>query len=157
MIELTQNEIVDLFVEKMKLHGPSTTGTYNKADPTHFEKGTATIGLVMIAFRTSLIDGDDSFIDVDESGSHVSRYEPGPENVKVHWHDVTWGVEFEITTSAGVEKAYWSRPAHGCKGEWLRVSENFFSAFKLILIEGQDEDFWSKNDDLAAMGYYSCR
>lgn len=153
MIKLTQNEIVDLFVDKMKLHGPSNSGTYNKADPTHYEKGTATLGLAN-GFKP--ID-DDDFVDVDDSGAHVSRHGPGPENVTVHWHDVTWGVEFEITTSAGVEKAYWSRPVHGCEGEWLRTGENFFVVFKRILIEGQDEDFWSKNDDLAAMGYYSCK
>lgn len=153
MIELTQNEIVDLFVEKMKLHGPSTTGTYDKADPTHFEKGTATIGMG---------DGfepinDNDFVDVDEHGAHVSRYEPGPENIKVQWNDVTWGVQFKITTSAGVEEGYWSRSIHGSKGRWTRATDNFFSVFKRIFVEGQDENFWSKDDDLAAMGYYSCK
>lgn len=145
MIELTQDQIVELFIEKMRLHGPSNTGTYNKADPTHYEKGTAKIGLAY------------GFCDTfDEEEPIMSGY-PAPENVTVNWHDVTWGVEFGIITSIGVQKGYWSRPIMGDEPKWLRTTDKFFEVFKRILIEGQEEDFWSKNDDLAAMGYYSCK
>jgi len=125
-VELSQDNIVDLFIEKMKSHGSSHSGTYNKADPTHYEKGEAEIG-----FMYGFTAGEE-----DMCGC------PGPENVKINWHDVTWGIEFEITTSGSIEKGYWSRPMFGSKGVWYRTTENFLEVFKRILLEGEQKDFW---------------
>ena len=142
MIELSQDQIVNLFIEKMKMMGPSKSGVYNDADPTHYEKGHAKIGMGY------------GFTETQDEDEPIMCGYPMPENVLVHWHDVTWGVEFEITTSVGVEKAYWSRPMFGSPGSWARLTENFFKVFKRVLLEGQDQDFWIAEESLGAMGYY---
>lgn len=43
--ELTEQELVNLFEEKIKRFGSSRSGTYNVADPTHWEKTEVTFYL----------------------------------------------------------------------------------------------------------------
>lgn len=146
MIELKQDNIVDLMMDKIKQNGSSRHGTYNAADPTHYEKGSAVFG----------VEYGYTMIMEDEEGNPGHPY-PEPENVKCSFHDVTWGVTFEFQTSIRLEKGYWSRPLFGSSGEWTQITEQFFEVFKDVLLQGQEEDFWAMDDDLAAMGYYSCK
>jgi len=138
MIQLSQDQIVNLFIEKLKLMGSSTSGTYNPADPTHFEKGVAEIGIE---------HGFTMF--TDESQAPY----PEPENVLVDWHDCTWGIKFEFETSAGQESGYWSR-AIGGVGEWGTASKNFYEVFLKLLLEGQVKDFWIMEECDALMGIH---
>jgi hypothetical protein len=146
MIELNQNNIVDLMIDKIKQNGPSRHGTYNEADPTAFEKGSAVFGL----------EGGYTLEPYDDETQQAGGY-PNPENVECRFHDVTWGVTFEFVTSLGTEKGYWGRPIMGCDGQWTQITDRFFEVFKDILLCGREKDFWEIDDDLSAMGYYSCR
>lgn len=144
----SQNDIVDMFCLHIQNHGNQTgKGTYNNADPTHFEKWAASFGIE---------HGYTSVPLEPEMGGKDGWEYPQPENVKVLIHDVTWGLDIEIHTSAGVEKAYWSRPMFGEQGEWYRVSPNFFNRMRDVWMNGQEPDFWEIEEGLAAMGYYSC-
>jgi len=147
--EVTQNNLVDMFCLHIQSHGSEgPRGTYNKADPTHYEKWSATFG---IEYGYTSIP-----VPVEQGGGEGIEY-PEPENVKVLLHDVTWGVDIEIHTSVGIEKAYWSRPILGSKGEWFRVTPNFFNRMRDIWFNGKEPDWWVAEEQLAAMGYYSCQ
>lgn len=133
MINLLQKEIVNLFLAKIELHLISSKrGTYNKADPTEYQKGTAILGL--------------SWKEIDEG-----------INVEVKYNDVTWGVEIEMKVledKVMVQKGYFSWPCFdpGKDGEWMRTTEGFFDLFKNLLLHGDKKDFWLDNgDDLDMM------
>jgi hypothetical protein len=140
MIKFKQGEFVDLFRDKMRGLISSRTGTYNKADPTHFEK---------MSGELWVINGYGEYFMEDENGMvlHDSKpipEEPPPIKVKIEIHDCTWGVEFKFTTDIGECGAYWSRNFGSADheknpegGEWLRVTGNFFDVFKDLLVEGQ--------------------
>ena len=139
MIELPQNEIVDLFVEKMKRFATKhKTGNYNRADPTHYEKLESQVWLCY-GYSQPGYDPEDELPE-----SFYENLPPDPETVKVGILDCTWGIEFALKTSIGTESAYWSRGIYptdfdGQGGEWRRPTENFFEVFKRLLIAGDEE------------------
>jgi hypothetical protein len=114
-------------------------GTYNKADPTHFEKGDAEIGI------------EHGFTAIEEDSCPPW---PEPENVSVHWHDCTWGIRFTFGTSIGQEDGYWARPICGCNGEWNNCSEKFEEVFTRLLLFGQPKDFWIAEECADLMGQH---
>lgn len=131
MIELTQCQIVDLFQEKLRKNGSSKTGTYNKADPTHFEKGVAKFGMPFSLNPDGLnqLDG------------------PTPENIEVEWHDCTWGVEFTINVPSipYPVKGRWSRSFGGGDSEWADDTlPIFFTIVKDIILQSGIPDFWDQ-------------
>ncbi len=132
-IELTQSQLVDLFIEKMKTDEycvSHTNGTYNKGDPTHREEVKAKV----------FIEHGYSFSVASDMEENPVPY-PDPEVVDVHIHDVTWGVEFELYTSIGLEKAYYARANEADKeGEWHRATENFFRVITGIFLRGESPD-----------------
>ena len=126
MIELTQNQIVDLFHEKLKATaGNCRTGTYNKADPTHFERGVTDFGIPYTIGANDELDG------------------PEPENISVEWNDVTWGVEYTIAVPSIPEPVggYWSREFGVDESHWVRCHERFFEVAKAILLHSCEVDF----------------
>lgn len=125
MIELKQKDIVDLMIDKLKRLGTHKSGTYNKQDPTHFEKGNAAVA-VQYGYR------------VDDEACC-----PGPENIKIHWEDCTWGIDFTLETSVGRDTGYFDRGIGECSAsKWLHCSDDFLQIFKDILLNGQDEDYF---------------
>ena len=127
MIELSQNQLVDLLMEKLKDASEGwTSGTYDKADPTHFEKGTSKFGIpYTLGDEGELLDG------------------PEPENISVDWNDVTWGIEFSIVVPSIRQpiRAYWSREFGNGKSHWTRCHEDFFRVVQAILTDAQEPDF----------------
>lgn len=140
-IELKQGQLVDLFIEKMKQDEfcvKHTNGTYDKADPTHFEEVTA---------RVFLEHGYSVFTDHVDEPPYETDY-PQPEIVEVHIKDVTWGVEFEFDTSLGIEKGYYQRPTSGTEdGDWHRVTENFKRIFGDIFLCGESPDYYEIDEE----------
>lgn len=142
MIELTQGQLVDLFVEKLKAHGPSTTGTYNKADPTHFEKGEAEF-----AIEVSW---------VKDRGQSNMRQIPEPEDIEVIWHDCTWGIEFTINVPSIKEPvtAYWSREFGNGKSHWKQAHPKFFKVVQDIIVCGHPKGYFEEQQHADHLGYY---
>lgn len=143
-IQLTQTQLVDLFIEKMKTDEycvKHTNGTYNKADPTHYEEIEA----------RAFIEHGYSF----SVASDVGETEPYTESevVAVHIRDISWGIEFEFYTSIGLEKAYYARATGGGEdGEWHRATENFERVFGDIYLLGESPDYYELD---AETGQYS--
>lgn len=123
LVKLTQNEIVGIFVEKMKKHKDAKINTYiyDKADPTFGGKVEVSIWLMY------------GYTIPKEMGS----YPPNPEIVKVNILNSTWGFEFKFKTSNGTEEGYFDYRNQ----EWRLVTENFFQVFNDLLINGEDHDF----------------
>ncbi len=135
MIEIAQNELVDVIVARLKelAVGEVKKGTYNRQDPTYFEKFRAIVGM-WNGFR---------MVKEEDTGEEY----PQPENVRVTVDDVTWGVELELITSVAVEKGYWSRPAGNLQGEWCRCTPRFFEVMKRLWIEGGIKDCWKEGEN----------
>ena len=131
MIVLTQNQIVDLLQEKLKATATNCkTGTYDKADPTHFEKGVTEFGIPYTLGPNDQLDG------------------PEPENISVEWNDVTWGIEYKIAVPSIPEPVggYWAREFGVDKSHWTRCHERFFDVVKAILLDSGEPDFWDRPD-----------
>lgn len=147
MIHFKQGELVDLFCEKMRSITSTRTGTYNRADPTHFEqyRGEVWVTHGYGEYWITKADvagydcenGDEPFINSDGEKLHD---EPPPVQVSIMMHDCTWGIEFEFETDAGKCGAYWSRESNDEGGEWVRVTGNFFEVFKDLFAEGSPDN-----------------
>lgn len=125
MINLTQNEIVDLFIKKIKVNGSTKTGTYNKQDPTCFEE---TREVLWLEYGYTLSEPD-------EESDSFWRY-PITESIRIKVQNITWGIEFSFETSVGRETAYWSHEPNTEGGEWVRVTDKFFKVMKDLLLSG---------------------
>lgn len=128
MIKFTQSQIVDLFCEHMREMVSTRTGTYNKADPTHYEKYSGEIWILHGYSECWQEDYEGN--PILHNGEKVPD-EPEPEQIKISINDVTWGVEFEFETSRGTEGGYWSREIGNNEnfpegGEWVRTTPHFF-------------------------------
>lgn len=144
MIKITQNHIVDAFCDKMRLLLSTKTGTYNKADPTHFcdYRGSLWVHHGYGEYwQEDYETGETIFVD----GKRLHD-EPPPIEVKINMHDCTWGIEFTFKTDIGECGAYWSRNFSAYEkeknpegGEWVRVKGNFFEVFKDLWLEGAPE------------------
>jgi len=131
LIELNQKEIVDLMISKMKRLGTHTSGTYNKQDPTHFEKGDAAVS-IQYGYQ------------VDDEAESC----PGPENIKIHWEDCTWGIDFTFETSCGKDTGYFDRGIGECSAsKWLYCSDDFFKVFKDVLLHSKDESYFTYEEE----------
>lgn len=128
-IELTQCQIVDLFQERLREHGSVRTGTYNKADPTHYEKGKATFGMPW---------GYNPDFD--------PQYGPEPENIEVGWHDCTWCVDYTFHVPSLPEPVHgqWCRGFDSSEFHWNRGNDFFFEIAKDILLHAGEPDFWDQ-------------
>ncbi len=139
-IELSQSQLVDLFIERMKSEGfcvSHTNGPYNKADPTHREEVTAKV----------FIAHGYSFSVESDLNPDAPPY-PDPEVVVVNVHDVTWGVVFSFDTSLGVESAYYARSTEvGKDGKWHRATENFGKVFKDIFLTGESPNGYEIDEE----------
>lgn len=134
MIHFKQGELVDMFCEKIRKLVPTRTGTYNTADPTHFEKYNGEVWVTHgygEYWQEDYETGETIFID----GKSLPD-EPPPIQVEIEIMDCTWGIEFMFTTDIGECGAYWSRESNSEGGEWMRVNGNFFEVFKDLLAEG---------------------
>jgi len=128
MIKFTQNQMVDLFCEYLKKKISTRTGTYNKADPTHYEKYSGELW-ILHGYEECWQEDQDG-IPILHNGEKIPD-EPDPEKIKISVDDVTWGIEFKFETSQGTESGYWSREFYNRErypegGEWMRTSKNFF-------------------------------
>ena len=127
MITLTQRELVQLMVEKIKSNGTSTTGTYNKLhDATHFEKGHADFA--------------------------SDSYDPEAVLVEASFYDNTWGIDFKFTIHANDSGRY--GVSEECSAyfdieskEWSMVKGTFFETFKIIMMAGSWEAFLEEEMD----------
>lgn len=126
---LEEDDLVFLFIENMKKFSVSSSrGTYDLADPTHFEKWRCEVWLQC---GYTMVE-----VPEEEGGGEF----PEPETIVVRVHDVTWGVEFEFETSVGIEKGYFGRGASAKRsGEWHRTTERFFEVMADLLLCGSKE------------------
>ena len=142
MITFTQNQIVDIIVEKLtQFSTGSKKGTYDKSDPTCYEKHFCKIGM-QYGFGPA----------VEEACGC-----PESENVEVEIHDVTWGIEFKINAPSGKHEGYWSRsfpPSNksGFSGHWTRCSPDFLKVLKRLFLEGEEpQNFDDESEDDGTM------
>lgn len=141
MITFKQGELVDMFCDKMRSIMHTKTGTYNTADPTHFEKYNGEVWVFHGYGEYWQTDMDDEPIIID--GKRLPD-EPPPIKVEVEMMDCTWGIEFKFTTDIGECGAYWSRESNAEHGVWMRVTGNFFEVFKDLLVDGDKDNPYNK-------------
>lgn len=136
-ITLLQSDIVALMMNKI---GTSTTGTYNRADPTAYAKGSAKFEL-MYGYSFGKQPGPEcSMACVENPCEKCDQADiPTPEVIKASFHDVTWGVEFVFETSVGVLRAYFSRNDFGEKnpdgGKWIARKGTTLKKFKRVFTD----------------------
>lgn len=102
MIELSQTDIVDLVMDKIRSYGTSKRGTYNEADPTECESG-----------KCTFIFG-------------------GEYKVEALFYDSTWMVHFHVKTPSGMTKGTFNRSSPGKTGEWYDVEGELFKQLRNI-------------------------
>jgi len=126
---LKENDLVDLFVNKMRMFSvSSSSGTHDSVDPTHLEEWKCEVWLEY-GYSTA----ESEFLEEEGGGEF-----PESETVTVHMLDCTWGVEFELETSVGIEKGFFGREMRG-EGEWHRVTPRFFEIMADLLLNGDAE------------------
>lgn len=126
--EMANRDWVEVMKEKIRSCGQFTSGTYNPADPTHYEKGWAEITMES-GYTMSTPDAETG----DPGGM------PLPEMVKASFHDCTWGVDFDFDTTAGRVSGYYNRAfGRDGAGEWQSCDALFFKVFKDVLTEVSD-------------------
>lgn len=128
MIQLFQCDLVDMLITKVKAAGSWRSGTYNRADPTHYEKG-----------KADFYVGDEPIGICPESGGQEYAH----VILRVEFYDCTWGVDFKFIYSVGeegrkdeVSKAYFDRD-----GKWLRIDGEFFRDFRNALLSEPWKEF----------------
>lgn len=127
MISLSQTEIARLLVAHVKANGTWKEGTYNQADPTHCERGSA---IFYIGAEPGPIDEENGY------------QEWVPITCTVAFNDYTWGIQFTLTEktgSTGTEKSSgyisgdrWTR----VEGSFERMVKNVFQSSAFV----EDED-----------------
>lgn len=144
MITLSQRDIVQLMIEKIRANGSWKEGTYNgQQDPTHFEKGFA-----------------------DFCGEEIEHLDPEtnyatftPTLIEASYVDNTWGFDFKFIihsedTQTKEEKveAYFDNDS----GTWSMGSGKFFKAFEKVLA-AESWGSYHDNTDPAGGGLSSHR
>jgi hypothetical protein len=144
-IKLHQGDLVNLMTEHISQNGKSSRGTYNRADPTAYEKGEAKFELMYGYSQPLSNPWPDCDHDQDDppckncKNNDPIHEPPSPEVVTASYHDCTWGVRFTFRTSMGPISAYYDRPNRGDQdGEWVQVEQQgiegmFERVFKDIL------------------------
>ena len=137
-IDLQQSEFCRMMVQRIKDQGHWTEGTYNRQDPTKYERGSATID-VEYGYTLSAPDHE-----IGEPGGY-----PLEETIEISFVDSTWGVEFEFRTSIGKVEGYFDR---GDK-EWCRCHPRFFEVFKDILL-AESTSMRNRRENMAELRRY---
>lgn len=124
-IELSQRDMVNLMIDHIKECGKHNSGTYNKGDPTHYEKGEARLE-IMYGYslpKSFAIEGCNHTtqeLPCDNcKGMDPGQNCPDPELITASFCDCTWGVEFKFYTSQGVLEGYYDNQDK----KWMRVKK----------------------------------
>lgn len=133
-ITLHQSEIVRMMMERI---GVSTTGTYNKGDPTHYAEGSAKFEILYgySMPKSFAIEGCDHTTQEPPcdncKGMDPGANCPDPEVVTASFHDCTWGIEFKFVTSLGLTEGYFDNDSK----KWYRVKKQklFKRVFRDVL------------------------
>lgn len=81
------------------------SGTYNSADPTHFERASARFWFEYgFTFEPATDLNDEPIKDLN--GNVVLNDIPSPEVITVEYNDCTWGVDISFSTTVGTVSAY---------------------------------------------------
>ena len=158
--EIREDELLDLILTSIREKGQlmeDRSGTYNKADPTHYHRWMAKLWLeedyshpITLEDVTSpweeLSVEDTNFPLYDDAMRLRWTHDLDLTEYHVYVHDVTWGIDFEIrrVTAAvqyakrKVETAYWSREGNEEGGKWVRVTPRFFNLLTEIASYGQN-------------------
>jgi len=118
-LKLKQSDLVNLLVNRCKEQGNWKDGTYDKADPTHFESG-----------KASYYVGD-ALVTVD----YPPYEDREPELLEVEFNDCTWGFEFRfnLVCAGGTEqKSSGYFDSEG--GSWHRIEGEFERDFRNAMI-----------------------
>lgn len=160
-IKLTQHQIVGLMMEHIRANGKSKSGTYNKADPTHYERASAKFemayGYTMMKSNPSEVCTHTWSEPKCESCLPLND-EPASEVVEAKFHDCTWGVEFEFNTSIGTLQAYFDRDGKWIprvpKGRSKKVVEKQFERVFMDMLFAEPEGTMEAEANAALMGKY---
>jgi len=119
-LELLQKDLIRLLIRRIRENGTTSSGTYNKADPTHYERG-----------KCSFYAGDSITGQCEETG--YEEYEPNL--LEVSFYDCTWGIEIEckLCLPNGVTEAS-SGYLDSDDGTWSRVEGEFFRDLRNALL-----------------------
>jgi len=132
-LELSERQIMDLFVEKIARLGRQNTWVANVADPTEV---TRTKSLVLMHYGFTVPKEEDWD---KEDGPYDAT--PGPENVNVDITSSYIGHEVTIATDSEVYRGFYTPGLIKNTGLWNVHSEHtdaeFISVIKRILLEGE--------------------
>jgi len=157
--ELHMDTVVDLMIHKLKsmCKGATSTGTYNRQDPTRFEKFHGIMYLTEFFGEEEEIDEDDDEYYVGMQPIIKFDYDPkdypgGPHQpLEIKISDVTWGIEIELRTAKDDmddewypwESIYYSRACDkGEEPQWLRPTAGFQELMDKALNHGSKYKEW---------------
>jgi len=127
-LELSQKQILNqlerILIED-SLDYKESSGTYNRADPTHYENYEGALWV-------------EHGLKEDEEGF------PEAELISVKLEDCTWGTEVTFTTSIGEVGAYLDHE----DDKWMRVHDEFKKVFMKVLLEGSSSDPHEEHFDM---------
>lgn len=126
--QATEREMVQFFVDRCKKYGISKKGTYNKVDPTHYEK-------VSVQFLT-----------YGEEGGLT-------EKLDITINDNTWFIEITFFEDNNkLATGMWD-PQDGCFVNVSLDGEAFFDLLHKALFDSEHQSEYDQFDQLDAMGY----
>ena len=156
LIKLSQIEVAGLMKEKIRRFGEVKSGTYDRADPTAYERGSAEFWLLYGYTPPKSNPNHQCEHDQDDppcegcKTNPVDWCPPKPETVKAEFNDCTWGTLFKFHTSIGTIQGYIDHDCGGTNPTWITHDEHFERVFRDILfVDPSDgpEDGYGRLED----------
>ncbi len=127
-LEFSQEDLANMLFERVKNNSKDfKSGTYSRADPTHYESYSATFGLEYGYFFKAKPEN------------------MRPENVTISVYDCTWGVKVTVRLSEHkkIYEGQWSRGLGG-PSQWINCTKGLMRILHDVMLNGNEEDFWAE-------------